>query len=239
MGKPLEQWKVLPHGKLVEVDENILSVVGQIHMPLVDFPRRMTIVRLKDRRLIVFNAIALDEDEMLALEGYGHMAFLIVPNDHHRLDAPVWKQRYPYMEVVTPEGARKKVAEVVAVDTSMPQFGDENVHFVTVPGTHDREAALLVHGPHGSTLVLNDIVGNIRHASGFEGWFLRMLGFAGDEANVPTPVKLTLHGGKEALRKQLLQWADLATLKRILVSHGEPITERPDEVLRDLAASLE
>jgi hypothetical protein len=239
MSKPLEKWKVLPHGKLLEIDENILSVVGQIHMPLVDLPRRMTVVRLKDGRLVVFNAIALNEDEMGALEGYGKMAFLIVPNDHHRLDAPVWKQRYPYMEVVTPEGARKKVAEVVAVDTSMPQFGDENVHFITVPGTHELEAALVVHERNGTTLVLNDIVGNIRHASGFSGWFLRMMGFAGDEAQVPTPVKLTLRGGKEALRKQLLQWADLATLKRILVSHGDPIEERPGEVLRDLAASLE
>jgi hypothetical protein len=166
------------------------------------------------------------------------MAYLVVPNDHHRLDAPIWKKRYPAMQVVTPEGARKKVAEVVAVDTSMPQFGDANVHFVTVPGTHDREAALLVHGRDGTTLVLNDIVGNIRHVSGFSGWFLRTMGFAGDGPHVPTPVKLTLRGGKDALRQQLLQWADLASLQRILVSHGEPIEDRPREVLRDLAASL-
>jgi hypothetical protein len=58
----------LPHGKLVPVDENILTVVGEIHMPLMDLPRRMTMVRLLDRRLIAFSAIALDPDEMSTLE---------------------------------------------------------------------------------------------------------------------------------------------------------------------------
>jgi hypothetical protein len=50
--QPFEHWTVLPHGKLVPVDENILTVVGEIHMPLMDLPRRMTVVRLLDRRLM-------------------------------------------------------------------------------------------------------------------------------------------------------------------------------------------
>ena len=98
MNKPLERWEVLPHGKLTEVDENILTVTGEIHMPM-KFPRRMTVVRLRDSNLVVFSAIALDEDEMHALEAYGQPAYLVVPNDHHRLDAKIWKQRYPNMQV--------------------------------------------------------------------------------------------------------------------------------------------
>ena len=48
MTQPFQQWTVLPHGKLVQVDDNILTVVGEIHMPLMDLPRRMTVVRLAD-----------------------------------------------------------------------------------------------------------------------------------------------------------------------------------------------
>ena len=66
--RPFKQWKVLPHGKLSEVDANILTVTGEIHMPLTNFPRRMTVVRLNDSRLVVYNAIALDEDEMAWLQ---------------------------------------------------------------------------------------------------------------------------------------------------------------------------
>ncbi len=119
----------------MQFDENILAVVGEIHMPLIDLPPRMTVVRLRDASLVVFSAIALDEDEMSALEAYGRPAVLIVPSDKHRLDAKTWKDRYPEIEVVAPEGAREKVQETVEVDTVAPRFDDPNVQFVTVPGT--------------------------------------------------------------------------------------------------------
>ncbi len=239
MTQSFQKWTVLPHGKLVQIDENILTVVGEIHMPLMDLPRRMTVVRLVDRGLVVFSAIALDEDEMSALEAYGRPAFLIVPSDHHRLDAKTWKGRYPEIQVVAPEGARTKVEEVVAVDTVAPRLDDPGVQFVTVPGTRGREAALVVRTPKGTTLVLNDVVGNIRNAAGFGGWLLHLAGFAGHEAQVPAIVKMAVIEDTKALRTQLLQWAEIDTLIRILVSHGSPIEDNPRQVLRDLAASLE
>src|SRR5258705_7093192 len=107
-------------------------------MPLMDLPRRMNVVRLADSRLVVWSAIALDSDEMAALEAFGRPAFLIVPSDKHRLDARIWKNRYPALQVVAPEGARAKVEGVVPVDTTAPRFGDPNVQFVCVPGTQDR-----------------------------------------------------------------------------------------------------
>lgn len=238
MTKPFEQWTVLPHGKLTQVDENILTVVGEIHMPLMDLPRRMTVVRLADGGLVVFSAIALDEVEMKALEAYGRPAYLIVPSDKHRLDAGIWKDRYPKIQVIAPEGAREKVEETVPVDIVTPIFDDPSVQFLTVPGTRGREAALVVRTSQGTTLVLNDVVGNIRNASGFGGWLLHLAGFAGDEAQVPVVVKLAVIEDTAALRAQLLQWAEIETLVRILVSHGSPIDENPRQVLRDLAASL-
>ena len=238
MTQPHRRWEVLPHGKLTAVDDGILTVVGQIHMPLMDLPRRMTVVRLREGRLVIWSAIALDETEMATLEAFGRPAFLIVPNDHHRLDAKAWKDRFPALQVVAPEGARDKVAEAVPVDTTAPDFADTNVQFVTVPGTRGHEAAMLVHAPNGTTLVLNDLVGNIRNESGIGGWLLRLAGFAGDHPHIPKPVKMMIVKDTDALRTQLLDWAENNTLKRILVSHGSPIEENPQQALRDLAASL-
>ncbi len=232
------QWKVLPHGRLVEIDDGLLTVTGDLPMPLVDVPRRMTVVRLRDGRLVVFSAMALHEDEMAALEGYGQPAFMIVPNAHHRLDAEVWKQRYPTLRVAAPEGARAKVEEVVAVNTVAPDFDDPDIDFVAVPGTQGHEAALVVRRKGGTTLVLNDLVGNIRGESGFGGWLLRMMGLAGDEPKIPVTARLGLVKDKEALRAQLLQWAELPALRRILVSHGVPIDDEPAQVLRELAGKL-
>src|SRR5438552_2081469 len=240
MTQPHPSWKVRPHGELSEIDDGMLSVVGPIRMPIGSFPRRMTVIRLSDSRLVVWSAIALRETEMSKLEAFGRPAFLIVPNDHHRLDAKAWKDRYPELQVVAPIGSRAKVEKVVRVDTTAPDFGggDANVQFLTVAGTRDREAALVVRTRNGATLVLNDLVGNIRDASGIGGWLLGLAGFAGRSAQIPKVVKWNLVKDANALRAQLLKWADMQALKRILVSHGEPIDANPQQTLRSLAGSL-
>jgi hypothetical protein len=143
------------------------------------------------------------------------------------------------MQVVAPEGARAKVEKAVPVDTTAPAFDDANVQFVTVRGTRGREAALVVRTPNGTTLVLNDVVGNIRDESGFGGWLLRMAGFAGKEAQIPRVVRMAIIDDTNSLRAQLLQWAEIESLKRILVSHGSPIEQDPQEALRKLARSLD
>jgi len=186
----------------------------------------------------VWSAIALDDAAMATFEAFGRPAFLVVPNDHHRLDAKAWKNRYPELKVIAPEGAREKIANVVAVDTTSPDFGDPGVTFVTVPGTRAHEAALVVRRERGTTLVLNDLVGNIRAASGIDGWLLRLAGFAGDDAQIPRVVKMALVKDAADLRAQLLEWAELPGLRRIIVSHGDPIESEPQRTLRDLAASL-
>ena len=238
MTRPNEHWNVLPHGKLTPMDDGMLTVEGRIKMPLLDLPRRMTVVRLHDSRLVVWSAIALDDAAMATFEAFGRPAFLVVPNDHHRLDAKAWKNRYPELKVIAPEGAREKIADVVAVDTTSPDFGDPGVTFVTVPGTRAHEAALVVRRERGTTLVLNDLVGNIHAASGIDGWLLRLAGFAGDDAQIPRVVKMALVKDAADLRAQLLEWAELPGLRRIIVSHGDPIESEPQRTLRDLAASL-
>lgn len=106
MPQPFTQWKVLPHGKLSKIDDNILSVIGTIPMPVGNMTRRMTVVRLRDGRLVIFSAIALDKTR--CVEDFGKPAFLIVPNDHHRLDAKPWKNRYLPFKSSPPQGHAKR-----------------------------------------------------------------------------------------------------------------------------------
>ena len=232
------KWEVLPHDALQRLEDNILTVEGEIKMPVGNMHRRMTLVRLRGGRVIVFSAIALDEDEMMEVEAFGTPAFLIVPNAHHRLDARIWKDRYPALRVIAPEGAREKVQEAVPVDATTVDFGDPDVVFVSVPGTKLQESALEITTPNGITLVLNDIVGNIRGAHGFGGWMLRLMGFAGDAPHVPAPVMHAIVADKAALAAQLRRWAGMP-LKRIVVSHGQIIESDCQGELRKLAAALD
>jgi hypothetical protein len=228
----------LPHGPVTAIDDNLWTVTGTIHMPVGDFERRMTIARLRDGGLVVYSAIALDEPSMAKLEGFGRMAWLLVPGDAHRLDARVWLHRYPTMHVAAPAGAREKVLEVVPVESTAPDFGDPGVRWITVPGTRDHEAALTVRGAKGTTLIVNDLIANLRHEHGFTGWMLRLMGFAGDEPHIPGVRKLAMIKDSNALADQLLTWSQISDLHCILVSHGEPIVDDPSGELRRLSESL-
>jgi len=235
MTAPFKEWTVLPHGKLTQINDRILTVVGDLKMPLLELPRRMTVVRLGTGDLVIFSAIALREPEMAELESFGRPAFLIVPSIRHRLDAPNYKRRYPGITVVAPQFGIEKTREVVAVDTHMPSFGDPTVHFVEIAG----DSALEVDGDDGSTIIVNDLIGDIHGEHGVGGWLLRVMGFAGDDPHVPAPVKLLLGKHKSEVAQHFRRWAERDDLRRIIVSHGETIENDPRGALRKLAASLD
>ncbi|MEP7311185.1 MAG: hypothetical protein ABI859_01265 [Pseudomonadota bacterium] len=238
MAAAQKQWKVLPHGKLTALDTDMWTVVGEMPLPFGVLPRRMTIVRLWDSRLVIFSAIALTEEAMRELEGCGVPSFLIVPNAHHRFDARVWKERYPMIKVLCPSGARAKVQEVVPVDGTNADFRDARILFLEVPGTDANEGALQVTRRPGITLILNDLVGNVPRRAGFFGWVLRRLRFSDGGPQIPLPTQAGLIQDRHALRAQLLRWAALPRLKRVVVSHGAIIDQWPKETLRNLASSL-
>jgi hypothetical protein len=238
MAGTFKEWTVLPHGEVKRLDDDVLTVEGMLPMPMGEFPRRMTVVRLRDARLVVFSAIALDEPEMRALEDWGRPSFLIVPNERHRKDARIWRDRYPESLVICPEGARLRVAEVVPVDGTDADFGDPDVSFVTVPGTDLREAALVVRKPTGTTLVVNELIWNVEDQPGVGGWLFRHAGFTGDSPKIPKFVAHKSIADKAPLRAQLEAWSRLEGLRRIVVSHGDVIAQDPASVLRSLAAEL-
>jgi hypothetical protein len=238
MPKPFERWTVLPHGKLTEIDDGVLTVVGDLHMPIGEFPRRMTVVRLDDGRLVVYSAIALDDDEMQALQRMGTPAVLVVPSEIHRLDARAWKRRYPAMMVVAPPNARAKVEEVVPVDATELDLGDPRVRIVAVQGTDARELALTVERAGGTTLVVNDVIWNVAPRRGLRGWIMKVTGMTGPVPRIPTFVARRKIDDRDAFRAQLERWAATPGLRRIVVSHGDVVTHDPANVLRRLSAKL-
>jgi hypothetical protein len=233
-----ETWTVLPHGKLTQVDDDMLTVVGSLPMPMGEFPRRMTVVRLRDARLVVFSAIALDEPEMRQLEAWGKLSYLIIPNERHRKDAKIWKDRYPNLIVIAPAGARAAAATVVPVDATTVDFDDPNVRFVTVPGTEERESALIVKTVTGTTLVINEVIWNVEDRPGLGGILYRIFGFTGRAPKIPTFVAMKSVKDKPALTAQLRAWAGLEGLNRVIVSHGEIVTKDPAGMLQGLASAL-
>jgi len=234
-----DNWTVLPHGPLQEIDERLLTVVGQIPMPLGNFPRRMTVVGLSNERTALFSPIALAEPDMKCIEALGRPAYLIVPGVAHRLDSRPFKARYPDALVVTPSGARERVAEAVPVDLVLDRLNDPDVSFTAVAGTANRDSALIVRRPAGASLIVNDIIAHVANPQGLGAWFMsRLFGFGAKRPAIPRPIRSRLVSDPEYLAAQLEKWATMPHLERIIPSHGEIIDRAPAAELLRLARSL-
>jgi len=90
----------------------------------------------------------------------------------------------------------------------------------------------------GTTIIVSDLIANLRRKGGFEGWMLHVMGFGGDAPQVPTVERVLMVENKAQLRQQFLDWAEIADLRRIIMSHGEPIEHGAAQALRDLAKTL-
>jgi hypothetical protein len=211
-------WKVIEHGPLEQLAENLWWVLGAI--PGLPFERNMVVARQQNGDLVIHNAIALRAEEQAKLEALGTPAHLVVPNGWHRLDAPAYKARYPKLKVWAPKGSRQKVEDVVAVDGTYEDFpSDASVMLRPMPGVKDLEGVMIVHSADGATVVVCDCVFNMPKPPTLIGkMFTTVLGSA-PGPRVSRLMKIWMMNDKAAFRGELQRLAALPDLKRFIVAH--------------------
>lgn len=231
-------WTVLPHGPLEQLSDNLWHVSGNLSFGTLK--RAMTIAKRSDGGLVVHSAIAMNDHEMKEIEKLGDLAYLVVPNDFHRLDAPRYKTRYPGIRVYAPRGGRKKIEDVVAVDGTYEDFpADAAVMLLPLAGTGDAEGVMRVESADGVTLVLNDAVFNLDAKKDFLGWLFTTITGSAPGPRVSRLAKAALVKDRAAFKADLLRLADTPKLERVIVSH-EKIARGKDaaDVLRKAATFL-
>jgi len=218
MAKAFAEWKVLAHGPLVTLADNLLWAQGSV--PGMSLKRSMVVVRLNDGKLVIHNGIALEAEKMSELERFGTPAFLIVPNGGHRLDAPAYKQRYPALRVFTPRGSRARVEQVVEVDGVYEDFPHEHaLRLETLHGVGESEGALIVQSSDGLSLVLNDCMFNMDRKRDPLGFILTTIFGSAPGPRVSRLAKMVFIKDKKALRVDFERYAELPNLVRVIVAH--------------------
>lgn len=218
MAKVDTSWKVLEHGPLEQLSENLWRVQGAL--PGMSLKRTMTIVRRGDGSLLLHSAIALDDVHRQKLEGLGPIKVIVVPNRGHRLDAPAYKARYPELHVICPRGGRDKIAEVVAVDGTYDDYADDGViRFETLAGVDAGEGAMIVSSADGVSVVLNDAVMNMDTKKDVLGYLFTTLLGSAPGPRVSRLARLLYVKDQGALRAHLERLADIPRLVRVIVSH--------------------
>ena len=237
MAKLHDEWQVLPHGPLTEIEPGLLTVVGQIPMPLGNFPRRMTVVGLGNRRTAIWSPIPLREEAMTRIEALDAPAYLIVPNGGHRLDLCPFHKRYPKAKIVTAPGSNARVAEAANPVQTRASLGDR-AKLVVLAGSGDAELAMMVRRGGEVTLLTNDIIGHVAHPHGVGARVMaRLMGF-GPRPRITRPARWFFIKDKAALAAQLREWSKIEGLRRLIPSHGD-VVDRPAAALERIASSLD
>jgi hypothetical protein len=232
MPKTFTTWTVLPHQPIERISDNLWRVSGTLKDGKIQ--RQMVLARMTDGRVIVHNAIAMGDAEMRALEAWGTPAVLFVPNGFHRQDAAVWKERYPKMVVVTPRGARKRVAQVVPVDAGIEEApGDDSARILPLQGVPS-EGILQVRSGGEVSLVFCDAVLNVPRRHGVMGFVLAPTG----EVSAPRLMRWIGVKNRGAFAAQLDELAGTAGVRRLMFGHGAPITDDAPAALRKVASQL-
>lgn len=219
MAKVDATWKVFGHSPIGELADNLWWVSGSL--PGMSLRRTMTVIRLRDGRLVVHNPIAMDDASMARLDAWGTVELVVVPNAYHRLDSPRFKARYPKARFAAPSGSKKKIEEMVAVDLTFDQYqdGDTSLRFESLDGVAEREGALIVESSDGVSVILNDAMFNMDKKSDFMGNLVTTALGSAPGPRVSRLAKLALVADRKALRAKFDGFAQMPRLQRVIVAH--------------------
>jgi hypothetical protein len=233
MPKAFDTWTLLPHGPIEKLADNLWRLEGT--MPNGTTRRVMTLARLTDGRVIIHNAIALEEELMNEITAWGTPAAILVPNGFHRQDARIMKARFPAAKVYCPTGAKKAVSQVISVDGSFDDVPrDSTVHARHLEGVKAREGLLDVSSSDGRTIVFCDTILNLSKVP----FPIRLLLAPIGRPSVPRFARWFFASDKPALRRDLEHLASASDVRRLIPGHGAPILTDAQAALRTAAATL-
>jgi hypothetical protein len=236
MAKQPRPWIVTRHDPIEKLEDNLWSVHGDV--PGIPFTRRMFVIKRADGSLMFYGtAIPLEEPALAEVTAWGRPSMLVVPHDQHMIDARPFSEKLG-LRVYGPKACEAKMrqrAEIAGTIEDVP--ADPTVEIVAVAGAKTGEPAIIVRSAGGQrvSLLVADAIQN--NAKGSMGMLPRLMGFAGGPKVVPV-FKMMFLKDKAALKQQLGAWGDLPGLARVMVCHGDAVTDGAAAALKAVAAAL-
>jgi len=215
-----DTWLVREHGPIEKLSENLWRVEGSL--PGMSLRRNMVVARKINGELVIHSAIALKSEAQAQIEAWGTPSYLLIPNRGHTLDAAAYKTRYPALKIFTPRGGLETVAHKILarVDGGYEDFpSDHEVRLETLHGVADGEGAMFVRSADGTTVVLNDAVFNMDRKRDLLGFLFTTLMGSAPGPRISRFAKLMFIKDQAALRQDLLRFAELPDVQRLIVAH--------------------
>ena len=237
MAKANTVWKAYGNNPIEKLSPRLWRV--EAGLPGLPMRRIMAIAKRSDGGLVIHNGIVVDEPTIKAIEAWGPIKEIVVPNGWHRLDAKVFHDRYPDARIVGPAGARSKIEDVVPLHATYgDRAPDANVELQYLDGLNEAEGVMVVKDEGGTSLIFTDAVFNMPHLHGIKGFVLKHITGSSGGPKVSNLMRWFVVKDKAAYRANLERLAAIPDLRRILVAHHETIETDPRGALRKIAATI-
>lgn len=199
------------------ITENLWEVRGDWKNK---FGRRMTVVQLKDNRLMIHNAIRLQPSDLDWLRSLGLVAIIVAPNTFHCSDAGWMCERFSSAQLFVPNAKLETFRKLGLQPRDLSrEFPDESeIKCFPMKGTRVEEAAFL-HTP-SRTLILCDLAFNMPEVfTGLTKYIMKWNQIGGQFG----PSRLTKLVFTNDQKRLLDSYKNLLSqdFDRVIVNHGD------------------
>lgn len=213
------------------IAEELWGVAGQVKlMPAFYLPCRMTIVRLRDGRLLLYSPVELDEETGEEIADLGDVAYLVAPNKEHHLFLDGAIEAFPRAELFGAPGLAEK-RDDIEFDGELGR-GEmpwaEELDTLVLDGASAWNEVVMFHRAT-NTLVCADLLFNLQE---FEGWLTpwmsRMFGTYKRLAH--SKLWRSKYNDVQAFAssvQQVLEWP----IERVSMAHGQVVEQECRERL--------
>lgn len=195
------------------------------HLPL-----RMTVLK-DDRGLILVSPIPIDDELAQELDALGEVHAIVGPNLLHHMYLASAKQRYPSARLIGAPGLAAKKPNIPFDNVLGEEFSD-GVEMQRVAGADKLSEVVFLH-KHSRTLVVTDLVFNIRDAAGMSGFVLSVFSRALGKCEQSRLCRMLTNDRAQtaASIEELLRWE----FDRVVPAHGDVVEI---DAKRELKAGL-
>ena len=198
------------------------------------YPTRMAIIRLNNGDLVLWSPTALNDPLRAEIEALGPVRALIAPNSLHHTFLGDWQSAYPDAKVYAAPGLPKKRKDIrfdhTFDDVPISAWRGEIEHAI-LWGNHITTEVILFHRQSG-TAIFTDLIQQFPRGW-FHGW--RALVARLDLMTAPSPTvprKFRLAFTDRARAKECLGPVLAWPTRKVIIAHGEPITENGQTFLK-------
>lgn len=225
-------------GPIVTIAPNLWTVEMPLSVYGFSVGARMTIIRLGSGRLLLYSPVAMPEELRHQITLLGEVGAIVCPNLHHHLFAAEAVKAFPTARLYGPAELAPRRRDLrfdgFLTNVPPPMWGDDALPS-RVQGSRLHETAIF--HPESHTLLVADLLQNIRAPKDTWTRFYLWLGGTGERAGLHRAVRWSFNNRTEARAgiHRILKW----DIRRIIPCHGDIIEEHAKQQFARAYAWLE